>query len=214
MNQLELLDRLRSIAQRGLAYARDPDDRARYRELLALTGGEYAQLAGLPTPEVTERFRREVGHPTPKVGADAAVFTPDGTGLLLIRRADTHTWALPGGWVEVGEHPTATVRREVLEETRLEVTVGEVITVTSQPPSPQGSPHGSVHVLYHCTPTGGQPAPTSEALRVRFCDPATITCWHQAHGDWAAAAMAWWAARATGAAPCCRAAPGAGEGGR
>ncbi|MGN6523472.1 MAG: NUDIX domain-containing protein [Actinomycetes bacterium] len=57
-----------------------------------------------------------------------AVVHDDEHRLLLVRRAhppEAGRWSLPGGRVEAGEDDVAAVRREVLEETGLHVTVGQ-----------------------------------------------------------------------------------------
>ncbi len=51
----------------------------------------------------------------PVVGVAVAARSPDGR-WLLIRRADTGTWALPGGTVEWGETIRDSLRRELAEE--------------------------------------------------------------------------------------------------
>lgn len=60
-----------------------------------------------------EAGRHVLRHPV--VGVAAAARTEDGR-WLLIRRADTGTWALPGGTLEWGETLVASLRRELLEE--------------------------------------------------------------------------------------------------
>lgn len=53
-----------------------------------------------------------------------ALVTDDDRRLLLVRRArDPYggTWDLPGGFLEEAEHPLDALRRELLEETGLEV---------------------------------------------------------------------------------------------
>lgn len=69
----------------------------------------------------------------PVVGIAAAARTEDGR-WLLIRRADTGTWALPGGTLEWGETLREGLRRELLEEagvTRFDLT--RVVGVYSRP---------------------------------------------------------------------------------
>lgn len=57
------------------------------------------------------------------IGASAAVFDAEGR-VLLIERAKppfAGIWSLPGGHIEPGEAPSATARREVVEETGIDV---------------------------------------------------------------------------------------------
>jgi 8-oxo-dGTP diphosphatase len=69
----------------------------------------------------------------PVAGVAAAARVPDGR-WVLIRRADTGTWALPGGTSEWGETTTETLRRELVEETgaRLARVTG-IVGVFSRP---------------------------------------------------------------------------------
>jgi 8-oxo-dGTP diphosphatase len=69
----------------------------------------------------------------PVVGIAAAAHTEDGR-WLLIRRADTGTWALPGGTLEWGETLRTSLARELEEEagvTRVELE--RVVGVYSRP---------------------------------------------------------------------------------
>ncbi len=69
----------------------------------------------------------------PVVGIVAAARTPDGR-WLLIRRADTGLWALPGGTLEWGETLRSSIERELLEETGCRVErVGALAGVYSEP---------------------------------------------------------------------------------
>jgi 8-oxo-dGTP diphosphatase len=69
----------------------------------------------------------------PVVGIAAAARTSDGR-LLLIRRADSGKWALPGGTLEWGENLRSAIEREVLEETGARVlALGELIGAYSAP---------------------------------------------------------------------------------
>jgi len=45
----------------------------------------------------------------------------------------THAWTTPGGRVEPGESPLDALKREVLEESALDVEAGELVGVYSKP---------------------------------------------------------------------------------
>jgi ADP-ribose pyrophosphatase YjhB (NUDIX family) len=62
------------------------------------------------------------------LGAVGVVFNTAGQVLLVEHLFHPYTpWGLPGGWVERGEAPQHTVRRELREELELEVEVGPVV---------------------------------------------------------------------------------------
>lgn len=78
--------------------------------------------------EVTRHLLRR-----PVVGVAVAGLAPDGR-VLLIRRADTGGWALPGGTLEWGETLVETAIRELDEEAGATVTkLHEVSGVYSRP---------------------------------------------------------------------------------
>ncbi len=69
----------------------------------------------------------------------AVVVTRD-NGVLFGRRLAPGVdgeWQLPGGWIEPGETPREAARREVLEETGLELRELEFVAVTSNVFSPR-----------------------------------------------------------------------------
>jgi len=80
---------------------------------------------------VKEAGRHVLRHPVS--GVMAAAHSEDGR-WLLIRRADTGTWALPGGTLEWGEPLRTALDREVKEETGADVLrVERLVGVYSRP---------------------------------------------------------------------------------
>jgi 8-oxo-dGTP diphosphatase len=69
----------------------------------------------------------------PVIGVAAAARVPDGR-WLLVRRADTGGWALPGGTLEWGETIRELIPRELREEAGVEVrSIGRLVGVFSRP---------------------------------------------------------------------------------
>ena len=101
----------------------------------------------------------------PKVAVGVAVFRDD--RLLLVRRTmepGRGRWALPGGYLDVGEDPRVAAAREAVEEAGVEVTVGEVIDVFANPVD-EG---GAVFVLFAATWRSGEPVAGDDADAAQF----------------------------------------------
>ena len=105
----------------------------------------------------------------PVVGVGVVIV--DGPRALLVQRAsppDRGRWAVPGGVVELGETLAEAARREVREETGLDVQIGPYINLYDLI---QQDDLGRVrfhYVLVHhlARYRGGQPQPSSDALAV------------------------------------------------
>ncbi len=108
----------------------------------------------LPTDELAGAIELRVG---------AYAIVHDERGVLLAHWQDgSHGgWTLPGGGMEPGEHPEATVAREVREETGFEVRVDGLIGVGSILIPGQarltgpGRPLQGLRIVYRCTIVGG-----------------------------------------------------------
>jgi ADP-ribose pyrophosphatase YjhB (NUDIX family) len=94
------------------------------------------------------------------ISVSAAIFDETGR-LLLMHRADNDHWTIPGGNVEIGESVTQALLREVREETGLDVSVGPLVGVYSDPAVYQiaSYPNGAlvhyVNLCFRCTPLSG-----------------------------------------------------------
>jgi ADP-ribose pyrophosphatase YjhB (NUDIX family) len=78
-------------------------------------------------------LRKSIGHkPLLMVGATVLCLNKQNE-LLMIRRAESGNWGVPGGAMELGETIEETGRRELLEETNLEAGGMELFGVFSGP---------------------------------------------------------------------------------
>jgi 8-oxo-dGTP pyrophosphatase MutT (NUDIX family) len=100
-------------------------------------------------------------------------------GVLLSVRCDLRGWELPGGNAEPGEAGEAALRREILEETGLEVAierhVGDYVRTGFAPHTAR---------VYRCRPVGGELRPSRETPLVRWFPPQalpdTLFPWYRA----------------------------------
>ena len=67
------------------------------------------------------------------IPAASAIIVNDEGKMLLHRRSDNDRWALPGGTMEIGESISETIKREVKEETGLDVEPEYITGVYSDP---------------------------------------------------------------------------------
>ncbi|WP_019625702.1 NUDIX hydrolase [Thioalkalivibrio sp. ALJT] len=86
---------------------------------------------------------------TPRLAVDLVIHHPAQPGRVLVieRRNPPHGWALPGGFVDVGETTEHAAVREAREETGLEVTLETLLGVYSDPGrDPRGHTVSAVYI--------------------------------------------------------------------
>ncbi len=107
----------------------------------------------------------------PVVGVGGVVISRN--RVLLIRRGNPPLqgeWSIPGGMLEVGETLAEGVRRELAEETGIEVRVGELIEVFERI-SRDGAGKPEYHYVildYFCEALGGEARPGSDVTDVAW----------------------------------------------
>jgi 8-oxo-dGTP diphosphatase len=117
----------------------------------------------------------------PVVGVAAAARTPDGR-WLLVRRADSRAWALPGGTLEWGEPLRRAVERELGEEAGAAVLqLGGIAGVYSAPG--RDARFHAVTIVVHATVSEPSRPPLNplEIVQVRLFDEAELPS-RLAHG--------------------------------
>jgi 8-oxo-dGTP diphosphatase len=123
---------------------------------------------------------------TPLLAADAIIELVDRPGrpIVLIERLNPpYGWAIPGGFVDVGERMEAAAIREAAEETGLAVTLRALLGIYSDPAR---DPRGHTVTAVYVAEARGEPRAMDDARalqvfsRMRFprCSRSTMPwCW-------------------------------------
>jgi 8-oxo-dGTP diphosphatase len=97
------------------------------------------------------------------------IITDDRGRALLIQRRDNHQWEPPGGVLELGESIEDGLRREVREETGLDV---EPVALTGVY---KNMNRGIIALVFRCKATGGQPGTSDESEAFRWATEPEIS---------------------------------------
>lgn len=115
---------------------------------------------------MTEALVSTTRSATFRVGVYAVIF--DQERVLLAHRRDIDWWNLPGGGMEPDETVEEAMRREVREETGLDVVVERLIGVYSKPQKQE------VVLTFRCGVVGGLLSATEESRECRFFSPDAL----------------------------------------
>lgn len=114
------------------------------------------------------------GPETPKLMVDVVITADDGKAVLIRRASEPYAgrWALPGGFVEVGETVEEAAIREAAEETGLAIEVSRLVGVYSDP---ERDPRGhNVSVAFLARVLSGELSADTDASEAALMDPSTV----------------------------------------
>ena len=114
------------------------------------------------------------GPETPKIMVDVVIPSEEGRVVLIRRGSEPFEgrWALPGGFVEVGETVEEAAVREAAEETGLAVELARLVGVYSDP---ERDPRGhNVSVAFLARVLSGELAAATDASEVSLLDPDAV----------------------------------------
>lgn len=120
----------------------------------------------------------------------SAIVVQDGKVLLARRGIDPYKgwWDLPGGFLELGEHPEAGIIRELQEETGLTVRPGKLLGIYMD--SYHEPSEATVVMTYLVETVDAEPHPASDVVELAWFGPGELpediafTCNRQALDDW------------------------------
>lgn len=111
---------------------------------------------------------------TPQLTADVIIEMPlldDKPIILIERKYEPFGWAIPGGFVEVGETIAAAARREALEETTLDVELDVLLGIYS---NPKRDFRGHTACAVFIGNASGRPEAADDAKDIALFDPFNV----------------------------------------
>ena len=121
------IQRMLAITDTGLTYTKDPYDRERYEDLRQILWSVLQDQTELVQEELTAILKPTGSYATPLM--DVRAWIVQDQKICLVRGQGEDTWALPGGFGEVGYSPKENIRKEVQEETGFSAEVGSLLAV-------------------------------------------------------------------------------------
>lgn len=111
---------------------------------------------------------------TPKLTADVIIEMPlldDKPIILIERKFEPYGWAIPGGFVDLGETIASAARREALEETSMEVELEILLGIYSDP---KRDFRGHTACAVFIGSATGKPVAADDARDIALFDPFNI----------------------------------------
>jgi len=168
-NWLSWAQEIQAISQNGLTFLCNEFDAQRYQRLMQIAAEIIAQHTDIKQENLQQNFLEQQGYATPKIDVRGAIIRDQ--KILLVQERSDQRWCLPGGWVDVGERPSASAEREVFEESGFQVKARKIIGVYDA--NRNGRPLNLYHafkIIFLCEIIGGTETTSNETMGVDFFD--------------------------------------------
>jgi len=170
--RLELFRTLQALSRTGQHFCRDEYDRERYEQIEQIAAELLAGGSRVSAAELQQEWALEKGYVTPKLEVRGAVFRAGDGKVLLVRETADGLWTLPGGWADVNDSPSGSIRREIEQEAGFQVRVTKLAALYDR------NAHAHAPSLFHswkafflCAIEGGEARGSYETDAVDFFDP-------------------------------------------
>lgn len=153
---LNLIKRLKSLADTGLVYAESGYDIDRYRELKEISLRLMAQVTNESFEVLKDFFMPEADYPTVKVDVRGFVLN-ESDEILMAKESIDGKWTIPGGWADVGDSPSEAVIKEIKEETGFDAEVIRLLAIYDKRCHPHPpEPFYIYKIMFFCKVSGGE----------------------------------------------------------
>jgi ADP-ribose pyrophosphatase YjhB (NUDIX family) len=114
-----------------------------------------------------------VAYANPKPTATAVCVDEHGRVLLTRRAIEPHlgAWDLPGGFVDEHEHPLDALRRELREETGLQVEPGAFLGIWMDRYGGDSTAETTLNLFWTARVVGGEPRAADDVSELRWFEP-------------------------------------------
>lgn len=154
--QLDIIKRIKSIAETGLVYAEGGYDQERYEELREISLKLMAEMSNQPFTKLDSFFLPQLDYPTPKVDVRGFVLN-EKDEILMAQESVDGKWTIPGGWADVGNTPTEVAVKEIKEETGLDAEIVRLVAIYDKQRHPHPpEPYYIYKLMFHCRVIGGK----------------------------------------------------------
>lgn len=126
---LNLIKKNIASCQMGLTYAHNPFDEERYTELIKINQKILSLISDNSLEDIYNFYVPTKEYITPKVEIRGFLLNEEDKILMVKEKFDIGKWSIPGGWADIGFSPSEVMKKEMKEETGLDVEVQKVLAI-------------------------------------------------------------------------------------